>query len=211
MGFPRGQTIVLLLALLTAIASARGAIIDGSGNVHVTAAAAGFITQRPPDTTFAPPATSASNSAQANAIIVASSISAFVSAAAGGIEISGSGSASHTQGATSSAAASGTVTFTVTDTEPFAATLSDSGTSTSFVNFTLRDGWNSNVLFGSGDVTLTPGKYSVQWSFAPADFYTFNTIFVDYQFGLAPEPAAPSLLAAAGLLPLACRRRRQRR
>jgi hypothetical protein len=192
--------------------SVRAAIIDPGGVIHCSAQATVLVTvtNTPPDVTFAPPVTGATNSASASTSafvnfqqqFCGASVSATVSGLSG-IHVNVGSSLSSTGVGIPIASASGTVSFTEDDTEMVNATLTHTGPFSTEL-WSLKNSSNVTILSGAGSVTLTPGTYTLQWSSQSAGI---GSPASSYALGV-PEPAG---LAGAVLTALSLTARRRRR
>jgi hypothetical protein len=194
-------------------ASARAAIMNGSGSVHCSAQATVLVqvNDNPPDATFIPPATGANNhaSASTSATIMGlgfQSCSAFVNAtvsALSGIHVDVTANLQSTGVGIPVATASGSVTFTETSNELVIASLTHTG-SGGPGSWDLKDSSSATILSGAGSVTLAPGTYTLQWSSPPTGTGTPTT-----SYALVPEPTAAAGAVLTAALSLILRRRRR--
>jgi len=211
-----------LLALLTGLffaATTRGAIIFQSGLVRAAASSSIGSSSTPPDAIMPPSGAVTSNSAS----VFDPSLG---DASASGSASFGTTSSFSAQvflsinaflGYTASASVSAPITFQETTTQTLAGSLSIfSGTHGNgnlvvkdSSNFTLMIlGVNPSTLSAQGQVTLTPGIYTLTWGAGPqAVVGTGGGASISGSFGtVVPEPASISSLALGSLL--MCRRLR---
>jgi len=193
---------------------AQGAITNASGNVHVTATAndgVGTNNSNPADANFTPPVTGTSNSASATRqdpsglpgapFRSTANVNVTVNAL-GSINITGHDFCDSTMGAASANAsvlASGSVAFTETTSDTLVLSRNLSTPFSFFMDsVVLKDASNATILSGPGSVAVTPGTYTVEWSFNVA-VSGFQAAAHDVTYSLVPEPAALTMLILPAL------------